>query len=101
MATLKHNITGKLTQELLAVGDGIRVSSVLLSNIHASDSVTVALYIEKKLTGRFYIVKALVIPYGVSVLLDSSYVNFDNTKVGYALHIQLSASDSAVDITIK
>ena len=29
------------------------------------------------------------------------HVNFDNTKAGYALHIRLSATDSAVDVTIK
>ena len=40
------NVTGALTQELLAAGDNKVVSSVWLTNIHASDAVTVDLYIE-------------------------------------------------------
>ena len=52
------NVTGALTQELLAAGDNKVVSSVWLTNIHASDAVTVDLYIEKKLTGKFYFLKS-------------------------------------------
>ena len=46
MATLKHNITGNITQQLLAAGDSVNVSSILLSNIHASNEVTVSLFIQ-------------------------------------------------------
>ena len=49
------NITGALTQELIAAGSNVNASSIWLTNIHASDAVTVDLYLEKKLTGKFYI----------------------------------------------
>ena len=49
------NITGELTQELLAAGDNVKATKILLTNIHASTMCTVALYIEKKLTGKFYL----------------------------------------------
>ena len=52
MATTHHNISGELTQELLAVGDGVNVTSISLVNIHASTTCTVDLYIEKQLTGN-------------------------------------------------
>ena len=48
MATRHHNISGELTQELLAAGDGVKVRSISLANIHASTTCTVDLYIEKK-----------------------------------------------------
>ena len=83
MATLKHNITGNITQQLLAAGDSVNVSSVLLSNIHASNNVTVSLFIEKQNANKFFIVKALEIPYGVSVLLDSEIPTFDNRNSGF------------------
>ena len=58
----KHfNITGassaaaELTQELLAPGDGVGVSSIALTNVHASTTCKVDLYIEKKLDGKYYI----------------------------------------------
>ena len=65
MATRYHNISGELTQELLAAGDNVRVSSISLANARtflsgvtsASSTCKVDLYIEKKLSGKFYIMK--------------------------------------------
>ena len=57
MATLHHNISGELTKELLAPGDGVAVSQLTLTNIHDTNSCTVDLYIEKKLTGKFHLLK--------------------------------------------
>jgi hypothetical protein len=51
------NISGELTQELLAPGDGVRVDKISLTNTHASLLCTVDLYIEKALTGKFYLYK--------------------------------------------
>ena len=45
------NITGALTQELIAAGSNVKVSSIWLTNIHASDAVTVDLYLGKKVKG--------------------------------------------------
>ena len=47
MATLHHNITGELTQELLAAGDAVNASKISLSNIEGTNFCTVDLYIEK------------------------------------------------------
>ena len=88
MATRNHNISGELTQELLAAGDGIRVSGISLANIHASTTCTVDLYIEKKLTGTFYIMKSVSLPIGVILSHDFS---FDNTTTSsFGLYIKLT-----------
>ena len=73
----KHfNITGELTQELLAAGDNVNVSSVSLTNVDPSHSSTVDLYIEKKLTGKFYLLKNVSIP--VRVALTHEIKSFNN-----------------------
>ena len=67
----KHfNITGELTRELLAPGDNVNVSSISLTNVDPSYSSTVDLYIEKKLTGKFYLLKNVSIPVGATLLHD-------------------------------
>ena len=42
-----YNISGELTQELLAAGNGVTVDSISLVNIHASTPCSIDLYIEK------------------------------------------------------
>jgi hypothetical protein len=65
MAVYK-NITGELTQELLAVGSSTNPSSISLTNIHATNECRVDLYIEKKLTGKFYLIKGVSLPLGAT-----------------------------------
>jgi len=93
------NITTALTQELIAAGNNTRVSSAQLVNIHATDSVNIDLYIEKKLTGRFYLLKAVELPVGVTLVQDN--IGFNNSPDEFGLYIKLSAADSAVDIILK
>ena len=68
------NITGassaaaELTRELLAAGDNVKVSKISLTNIHATHPCTVDLYIEKKLTGKFYLLKGVDLPVGLSLI---------------------------------
>ena len=93
------NITGALTQELIAAGSGVNLSSIRLTNIHASDAVYVDLYLEKKLKGKFYITKAKVINDANYLLLED--MGFDNKSGEFGLYVKLSASDSAVDIIIR
>ena len=84
----KHfNITGELTRELLAPGDNVNVSSVSLTNIDPSYSSTVDLYIEKKLTGKFYLLKQIKIPFGVTLTHDIK--NFNNRANEFGLYIKL------------
>ena len=107
MATRYHNITGasaaaaELTQELLAAGDGIKVSSISLSNIHASTACTVDLYIEKKLIGKFYIMKGVSLPVGATLTHDFSMNNSVN-EFGLYIKLTQGASETpSVDVIIS
>ena len=93
------NITGALTQELIAAGSNESVSSIWLTNIHSSDAVTVDLYLEKKLKGKFYITKAKSIANANYLLLED--IGFNSKSGEFGLYIKLNAADSAVDIIIK
>jgi len=89
----KHfNITGELTQELLAPGDNVNISLVSLTNVDSSRSSTVDLYIEKKFTGKFYLLKNLNIPFGVTLIRD--IFHFNNKANGFGLYIKLTKADT-------
>ena len=101
MATRYHNISGELTQKLLAAGDDVKVSSISLTNLHASTTCTVDLYIEKKLTGTFYIIKGVSLPIGV--ILSHNFT-FDNSTGEFGLYIKLTQGASetpTVDVIIS
>jgi len=100
MAT-HFNISGELTQELLAAGDGIKVSKISLVNTHATNNCTVDLYIEQALNGKFYLLKGVELPVGVSFLYDS--ITFNNTSGQFGLYIKLNKSATetpTVDVII-
>ena len=85
------NITGELTQELLAAGDNISVSSISLTNVDSTGTAVdaeVDLYIEKKLTGKFYLLKSIKIPYGVTLFHDIR--SFNNKTDEFGLYIKLT-----------
>jgi len=101
MATLHHNITGELTKELLAAGNNARIKSISLANVHGSNAVSVDLFIQKKLTGKYYFFKQLSIPADTSFIYD---VTFDNALDEFGLFIKLTKSASetpAVDVIIS
>ena len=87
-----HNITGEITKKLLAAGDNSKISSIYLTNIHASTKCTVDLYIEKKLTGKFYLLKSVILPIGVTLFHD--IVSFNNYSGEFGLFIKLTKSAS-------
>ena len=99
MATRYHNISGELTQELLAVGDNVKVSSISLTNARtflsgvasASATCKVDLYIEKKLTGKFYIMKDISLPLGATLSHDFT---MNNSADEYGLYIKLTRGDT-------
>ena len=102
MATLHHNISGEITQELIAVGEGVNVSKISLTNIHADTKCTVDLYIEKKLTGKFYLLKAVELPIGATLIYDN--MRFSNKIGAFGLYIKLTKSASetpTVDVIIN
>ena len=104
----KHfNITGgtsaeaEITQELLAPGVGVGISSISLTNIHASTTCKVDLYIEKKLDGKYYILKGVSLPVGVTLVHDFT---FNNATGQFGLYIKLTKGASetpAVDVILR
>ena len=99
-----HNISGELTQELLAVGGSVNVTSISMVNIHASTTCTVDLYIEKKLTGKFYIMKSIALPVGVTLILEKGDLKFNNNSGQFGLFIKLTKGASetpVVDVIIS
>ena len=101
MATLFHNISGELTQELLAAGDNVRVNQISFTNTNGSTACTLDLYIEKKLLGKFYLIKDLQLPIGASFIYDS--VRFSNEQGEFGLFMKLTKGASetpTVDVII-
>ena len=107
MATRYHNVTGatsaaaELTRELLAAGDSVKMSSISLCNLHASTDCKVDLYIEKKLTGKFYIMKGIVMPVGTTLIHNFT---FNNSTDEFGLYVKLTKGASevpSVDIVIS
>jgi len=88
MATLHHNISGELTQELLAPGDGINVSKISLTNIQKVSPCKVDLFIQKALTGRFYLLKGVEIPIGATLIYND--IKFSNIANEFGLYIKLT-----------
>ena len=102
------NITGatsaaaELTRELLAVGGGVKMTKISLTNIHADTKCTVDVYIEKILTGKFYLLKGVELPVGVT--LEYENPPFNNKTGGYGLYLKLTKSASetpSVDVILQ
>ena len=102
------NITGassaaaELTRELLAAGDNAIISKVSLTNIHATTKCTVDLYIEKELKGKFYLLKGVELPVGVTLVHED--IGFNNSTGEFGLYLKLTKSASevpSVDVIIN
>ena len=96
------NITGELTQELLAAGDNTNVSSISLTNVNFGGSTLVDIYIEKALTGKFYLLKKVELPVGVTLFHDIK--GFNNSTGEFGLYIKLTKADvftltGTIDVT--
>ena len=103
MSVLHHNISGELTQQLLQVGSNVNVSKITLTNIHSSTTCTVDLYIEKKLTGKYYLLKSMSLPVGVTFVYEGG-VKFSTRTGQYSLFIKLTKGASetpTVDVIIN
>jgi len=104
MATRHHNISGEVTQVLLAAGDGINVKSISIVNTHADTPCTADLYIERSGVGKFYIVKNLTLPVGATLILEGNDVKFNNSALQFGLFIKLTKTLSetpSVDVIIS
>ena len=96
------NISGEGTKELLAVGSGVKVNKMSLTNIEGTNKCTVDLYIEKKLTGKFYLLKGIELSIGTTLIYDD--IAFSNAAGEFSLYIKLTKSASetpAVDVIIN
>ena len=96
------NISGELTQELLAPGAGVNINKIYLTNVQKVSKCKVDLYIEKKLKGKFYLLKGVELPIGSTLLYDN--VSFSNAENEFGLYIKLTDGASftmtgSVDVT--
>jgi len=100
---LQFNITGELSQQLIIAGDDTRVSKISLVNVEGTPlPCTVDLYIEKQLTGTFFLLKNVELPVGATLIYDG--VKFSNGAGEFGLYIKLTKSASetpAVDVIIN
>ncbi len=101
--SVANTTTGKLDNEINAAN----INNIVLCNKHATDSVTIDLWIRKYTDDgsggedetNFYILNNVLVPNGATLVLNKSDgISFDNND--RKLYIQLSASDSAVDVII-
>tara|TARA_Y100001963_G_C6598588_1_gene361402 strand:+ start:41 stop:559 length:519 start_codon:yes stop_codon:yes gene_type:complete len=102
MATLHHNISGELTKQLLAPGDNVNVSKISLTNIQKVSECKVDLYIEKTLSGKFYLLKGVELPIGATLIYDD--ISFNNGTNQFGLYIKLTDGASfpltgTIDVT--
>ena len=68
----------------------------MLSNIHATIHCTVDLYIEKKLTGKFYLMKGVKLPVGATFIHEN--ISFNNKTNEFGLYIKLTKSASEIPL---
>ena len=82
------NISGELTQRLLQPGDNAKVSKISLTNVQKVSKCKVDLYIEKKITGKFYLLKGVEIPVGATLIYDD--IKFSSAANEFGLYIKLT-----------
>ena len=96
------NISGELTQQLLAPGDNFNVSKISLTNTQKVSKCKVDLYIEKALIGKFYLIKGVELPIGATLIYDD--IKFSNKTDDFGLYIKLTDGASftltgSIDVT--
>ena len=105
MATLQHNITTVLTQNLLAAGDNVSSAKYIsIANVHASSTAKVDLFLNKG-DNNYYLLKNVEIPKETTlVLTQDDNIAFDNSSNGFSLRIQVDNGSTAavpVDVIIS
>ena len=82
------NISGERTQQLLTAGEDVNVSKISLTNTQKVSKCKVDLYIERKLTGKFYLLKGVELPIGATLIYDD--IKFSNRSGEFGLFIKLT-----------
>ena len=96
------NITSELTKELLAAGNNTKVSKIHLTNVQDNYHCKVDLYIEKKLTGKFYLLKGVILSKGENLVYTNPV--FSNATGDFGLYIKItnnSSDTTGVDVIIE
>ena len=102
MATLQHNITTVLTQDLLTVGDNVSSANYIsIANVDASNTAKIDLFLNKG-DNNYYLLKNVEIPKETTlVLTKEDNIAFDNSANGFSLRIQVdNGSTTAVPVDV-
>ena len=101
MATLQHNITTVLTQDLLTVGDKISDAKYIsIANVHASATAKVDLFLNKG-DNNYYLLKNVEIPKETTLALaKEDNIAFDNSANGFSLRIQVDNGDGSTAVPV-
>lgn len=102
MATLQHNITTALTQDLLTVGDNVsNAKYISIANVDASNNAKVNLFLNKG-DNNYYLLRNVEIPTETTlVLTKDDNIVFDNSTNGFSLRIKVdNGSGTAVPVDV-
>jgi hypothetical protein len=102
VATLQHNITTVLTQDLLTVGDNVSSANYIsIANVDASNTAKIDLFLNKG-DNNYYLLKNVEIPKETTlVLTKEDNIAFDNSANGFSLRIQVdNGSTTAVPVDV-
>jgi len=103
LATLQHNITTVLTQNLLTSGDNVSSAKYIsIANVD-SDSAIINLFLNKG-DNNYYLIKGYRLTPGSTLYLNKdNNIAFDNSTNGFSLRTQAQDDSGAavsVDIII-
>tara|TARA_R100000544_G_C2165167_1_gene29552 strand:- start:11 stop:328 length:318 start_codon:yes stop_codon:yes gene_type:complete len=89
LATLQHNITTVLTQDLLAAGDNVsNANYISMSNVDL-DSAIINLFLNKG-DENYYLIKGYRLTPGSTLYLNKdNNIVFDNSTSGFSLRTQI------------
>tara|TARA_R100000664_G_C2636310_1_gene63444 strand:- start:151 stop:465 length:315 start_codon:yes stop_codon:yes gene_type:complete len=104
MAQLYKSITTADTHELIAKSETIRTGSSSITTIsicnESANAATVSLALDPVTASPFYIIKNVVIPSGVTLVLDNAAIlRFDSRY--YKLRIENSGTSPDLTVIIK
>ena len=102
MATLQHNITTVLTQNLLTSGDNVsNAKYISIANVGSTNTAKVDLFLNKG-DDDYYLLKNVEIPIETTlVLTKDDNITFDNSTNGFSLRIQVdNGGTTAVPVDV-
>jgi len=101
VATLQHNITTVLTQDLLTVGDNVSSANYIsITNVHASTTAKVDLFLNKG-DNNYYLLKNYAIAKETTLnLTKDNNIAFDNSANGFSLRIQVDSGDGSTAVPV-